>query len=82
MHGFADFGEAPGQGEFADERVRPEPLEEFVFGDHAVAMLNQVDEHLKPFGRDRNHLARAVQFIAFLIERTIAEAIDPRGGSI
>jgi len=43
-------------------------LQEFFFGDHTVAMLEEVDEHVKYPGLDGDLLARTAQLTALRVE--------------
>jgi hypothetical protein len=76
MHGLAELGNAPRQGGFTDKRPRPARLKKFVLGDNPVAMLEQVEKHLKHFGLERYSLPRAMKFLAVLIERIAIKDID------
>jgi len=76
LHGLADFCQAAGEGRFADKRLRLALFEEFVFGDDAVAMPEQAQEHLKHLRFSCYHLAGAAQFMAVWIEGVVSKAID------
>jgi len=51
-------------------------LEEFLFGNHTVAMLEEVDEHCKYLGLDGDLLARAAQLTVLRVEFVVTEAVD------
>jgi hypothetical protein len=57
LHGLADFGQAPGQGRLADKRPWPAVRKEVVLGHNAVAVLEQVQEHLKHLRFEGDSLA-------------------------
>src|SRR2546430_1079205 len=67
-----------GEGRFTHCLVRPELCEQFFLGDHAVAMLHEVDQHIEPLGFQRAQDAPAAEFIALRIEFSIATAWSPR----
>jgi hypothetical protein len=51
-------------------------LKEFLFGNHTVAMLNEVDEHFKYLGLDGDQVARTAQFTVLLVEFVVAKAVN------
>jgi hypothetical protein len=77
-----------GEGGFAHCLVRPELCEQFVLGDHAVAMLYKVDQHIEPLGFQRAQDTPPAEFIALRIEFVICKNIDhapappPRSGEL
>ena len=64
------------QGAFTDYLVGPELFQEFVFGDHAVAMLQEVDEHIEALALQGAKGVAAAEFAALRIELVIAKDID------
>jgi len=68
--------QAPGQRRFADEDSRPEPFEELSLGQHTVAMLDEVSQHLEHFGLNSHGLARTPQFISRIVELVVAADVE------
>jgi hypothetical protein len=54
----------------------PEVFEEFIFGDDAIAMLHEVDEHVEALALEGTGGVVVAEFIALRIELVIAESID------
>ena len=61
-----------------DKLVGPQVLEELLPGDHAVAMRQQVDEHLKDFAPQRERLPSVMQLIALGIQDIVAKRVAHR----
>jgi hypothetical protein len=53
-HGFAHGRDAAGERRFTDDLPQPEFVEQFVFGDHPVPLLEQIREDIEHFGFDAN----------------------------
>jgi hypothetical protein len=51
-------------------------LQEFLFGNYTIAMLEEVDEHLKYLGLDCDQLAGTAQFTALRVEFIVAKAVN------
>jgi hypothetical protein len=61
--------------------------EQFLLGDHAIAMLHEVDQHIEPLGFQRAQHTSPTKFIALRIEFIICKDIDhipapPHAGEI
>jgi hypothetical protein len=76
VHDFTQLGEAAGEGGFGDKGIRPALREEFVFGHHAVAMLEQIEQHLKHLGFNRHELALMSHLAAGHIQLVSPKGID------
>ena len=76
LDGFAQPGETPRQGRLADKGLGPALLEQFRFGHHPVAVLQEVEQDLKDF-RFQGQAARAVPHLsAGGIQRVVMKAIQ------
>jgi hypothetical protein len=64
------------EGVFADALMGPELFQEFIFGDDAVAVLHEVDEHVEALALERTRGVAVAEFIALRIELVIAKDID------
>ena len=49
-NGFACGHDTLGQRGFTDHLSRPDLIEQFVFGDDAVVMLDEIDQQIEDFG--------------------------------
>src|SRR5262249_6570896 len=49
---------------------------QFLLGDHAVAMLKKIAEHLEDLRRQPGRLARSLQGIELGVQGTIGKAVD------
>jgi hypothetical protein len=58
--------------------VRPQLFEEFLFEDHPITMREEVDEHLKDLGPQRDRLPGSGELIALSIEEVVAKSIPHR----
>jgi hypothetical protein len=73
----APYGLEPlGEGTFTHALVGPELCQEFVFGDDAVAMLHEVDEHVEALALECAEGVAVAELIALCIEFVIAKDID------
>src|SRR4029434_658061 len=59
----------------ADDGVGPHLLAQLLLGDHAVAMGEEIMEHLKHFAPQRDGLPRPLHDIELRIQRTVPEDI-------
>src|SRR5262245_31857871 len=76
LYRLAHFSQAPRQGRLADKRLGPAVREDVVLGDDTVAVLKQVQKHLKCLWFDSYYLASAAQFMAVVVEETVLKGID------
>jgi hypothetical protein len=67
-NGFAHRHDATSYGGLADKPCRPELLQEFFFGDHAVAVLNQVGEDIEHLRLKLDRLTGIAQLVALQVE--------------
>jgi hypothetical protein len=65
-----------GEGTLTDALVGPELFEEFVFGDDAIVLLHEVDEHVEALALEGTEGAAVAELIALRIEFVIAKDID------
>jgi hypothetical protein len=65
-----------GEGTLTDALVGPELFEDLVFGDDAIAMLHEVDEHVEALTFEGTKSVAVAEFIALRIEFVIAKGID------
>ena len=75
------------EGGFTHGLVRSELGEQFFLGDHTIAMLHEVDQHIEPLGFQRAQPTPPAEFIALRIELVICKDIDhfpapPHSGEI
>ena len=64
------------EGALTDTLVGPELFHEFVFGDDAIAMLHEVDEHVEALALKGAEGAAVAEFVTLRIELVIAKGID------
>jgi hypothetical protein len=64
------------KGALSDALVGPELFQEFVFGDDAVPMLHEVDEHVEALALKGAEGAAVAEFVTPRIELVIAKGID------
>ena len=64
------------QGGLADILARPELLEQFLLGHHAVSMRNEVRQDLEPLGLKRAERASQTQFITPQIKLECLKDVD------
>ena len=70
--------DAGGEGFLPDALVGPHLRQEFVPGDDAVALLDEIGQHLKDFRPQRDARPLSAEFIALRIQRIIAKHIGHR----
>jgi hypothetical protein len=58
--------------------LRPEVLQEFLAGEHAVAMNDEIGQHVEHFRAKLDQSARAAQFTPLRVERLVTKEI-PHG---
>src|SRR5262245_28693712 len=76
LDNLAEFGETTGESCFTDKGLRPTLLQQLLLTHYTVAVLEEVQEHLKHFGFDRHELSRPPQLMACLIEGVVVKAIE------
>jgi hypothetical protein len=76
LHGLTDFGQTARERCFADKRPGPASVKQFVFSDHPVAMLQQVQEHLEPLRFKRYFLSGVSQLIEADIKGVAIKGIN------
>jgi hypothetical protein len=64
------------QSGIANRQSLPYLLAQFLFGDYAITMLNEIAEHLEDFGSESRTLAGPSQGIELCVQDTICEAVD------
>jgi len=64
------------EGTLTHVLIGPELFEEFVFGNDAVAMLHEVDEHIEALALEGTEGVVMADLIALRIEFVIAKGID------
>jgi hypothetical protein len=74
-NGPAGQGDAAFERRITDELARPHVRAELVFGDHVVAMFEEILQHLKRLGTQPDSRALPVQSIEAGIEDTLGEGI-------
>jgi hypothetical protein len=62
--GLAGSTDSAGEGGFAHNPTRPQLCEEFLFGDEAVAMLDEIGQQVEYLGFDFDRPTGAAQLIA------------------
>jgi hypothetical protein len=62
----------------SDKLVGPQLHEEFLLGDHPVAMRHEVDEHLKDFAPELDGLPNVMQLMALGVKRIVAKDVAHR----
>jgi len=73
---FAEFGKTTGERCFTDKRLGPTLLQQLLLAHYTVAVLEEVEEHLKYFGFYGHELSRLPQLTAVLIEGVVVKAIE------
>jgi hypothetical protein len=68
--------EATLQGGITDRDPLPYLVTQFLLGDHAVAMLDEIAQYLEDLGSQPSTLTCPVQGIELRVQDTIYEAID------
>src|SRR5262249_5482195 len=76
VHGLAGGHDAAGERGLADDLPRPEFLQQFVFGDYAVAMMQEVNEDIEDLGLNADRLVCIAQLIQARVELKAREAVD------
>jgi len=66
---FADHHHALRQNARTDPALGPQALQEFLFGDYAVAMCEEIGQEIQGVRLQRTQKTRAAEFIAVRIER-------------
>ena len=72
----ARFHDAAGDHRVMDKLPRPHLLQQLLLRDEALAMCDQVRQHLEDFGLQRHHVSFAVQLMCLGVQSTHAKAID------
>lgn len=75
LDGFAEPGETPRQGGLADKRLRPALLQQLRFGDHAVAVFQEIEQDLKHFRLQGQAVRAMPQLSPSGIQRVVMKAI-------
>jgi hypothetical protein len=63
-------------GGIGDRQPLPNLVAQFLLGDHAATMLDEIAEHLKDLGRQPSTLAGPVQGKELRVQDTICKAVD------
>jgi hypothetical protein len=50
---------------------------QLLLGNGAVTMADQIDEHVKGLGLQRNRLSRTAEFIALWVQFIVAKDVEP-----
>src|SRR5215813_11553674 len=64
------------EGALTDTLVGPELFQEFVFGDDAIALLHEVDEHIEALALQGAEGAAVAEFVTLRIELVIIKGIE------
>jgi hypothetical protein len=64
------------EGALTDTLVGPELVQEFVFGDDALAMLHEVDEHVEALALQGAEDAAVAEFVTLRIELVTIKGIE------
>ena len=72
-HGASHGLDLCGQRRFAHEPVAPHRVEQFVLGDHAIAMLDQLDQDAHRLWLQRHRLPTSPELDSIEIEHTVLE---------
>src|SRR5262249_49634029 len=75
-HRPACLGHAGVQSDVADELPWPQLLPQLLLVDNAVAMGEEIGEHLKHFGADVDQMPCAVQLAALRVEGIVAKHVE------
>jgi hypothetical protein len=68
--------EATLQGGITDREPLPNPVAQFLLGDHTVTMLDEIAEYLEDLRRQPRTLAGPGQGIELCVQGTIYKAVD------
>ena len=74
-HRAAHHLDAGGQGLLPHVLVGPHLCQHFVAGDHPVALLDEIHQHLKDLAPQRDAHTTPAQFVALRVKRTVAKDI-------
>jgi hypothetical protein len=75
-HRFARRHDAPHQRRLTDHLPGPQLIEQFVFGDKAVAVVEQVDQDIKDLGLNLDRRACPTQVIELVIKGALPKVIE------
>jgi hypothetical protein len=64
------------QGGIADREPLPNLVAQFLLGDHTIAMLDEIAEHLEHLRSQPGTLARPVQGMELRVQSTICKAVE------
>src|SRR5580704_4054581 len=78
----AQVGDVLLQIPFFYKRAAPDGLQQFLFGDQTVGILNQKEEDIESFRGERNGQASARQSAARRIEQKFSEAVQVAHGGL
>ena len=69
-------------GHLTDELVGPEAFEQFLFGDHSGAVLEQIGQDIEHLRFEFTEFPRMTEFIALRIECIVAKDVDHPATSV
>jgi hypothetical protein len=75
-HSNTHSAEAALQGGITDREPLPNLVAQFLLGDHAVTMLDEIAEHLEDLGSQPRTLAGPGQGIELRVQDTICKAVE------
>jgi hypothetical protein len=71
----------PGQGLLVHDDAFPDPLEELVLGNDAIAVAKQVEEEIEDLGLELHRLAITAELVEDVVQLELGEAVDHGAGA-
>src|SRR5262249_53088161 len=79
--GFTRPRDAARQRRLADHRARPQLVQQFVFGDNLLALVEEIHQQVKRLGLNLHPLAFTAELIEAIVKLALVEAVQHRAGS-